>query len=112
MTNVSRIVPLGGSIYRILRRLEAPGAPDSHGLTKPGGSPLKPFARLRKLGEGLEAGGDECLEVWMFGAQGLDVRSSKLGGRVFGCLEVCIRRSRFGSLRISSSTLDRDGSAD
>ena len=30
MTNVLRIVSLGGSIYRILRRLEAPGGPDSN----------------------------------------------------------------------------------
>ena len=34
VTNVSRIVALGGSIYRILRRLEAPGAPDSN-VAKP-----------------------------------------------------------------------------
>ena len=51
MTNVSKIVSLGGSIYRILRRLESPGRPDSNVACVPGGSPLKPFARLRRFGE-------------------------------------------------------------
>ena len=56
VTNVSRIVSLGSSIYRILRRLEAPGRPDSHQPKIAGGSPLKPFARLRGLEIG-ESGG-------------------------------------------------------
>ena len=56
VTNVSRILVLGGSIYCILRGLEAPGAADSKQPKTPGGSPLKPFARLRRFG------GDECLE--------------------------------------------------
>ena len=35
VTNVSRIVALGGSIRRILRGSEAPGVPDSNGLSGP-----------------------------------------------------------------------------
>ena len=38
VTNVSRIVALGGSICRILRGLEAPGGPGSNGLYRLGGS--------------------------------------------------------------------------
>ena len=51
VTNVSRIVSLGGSICRILRVSEAPGGPDSNVAKGPGGSPLKPFARLQRFGE-------------------------------------------------------------
>ena len=39
MTNVSRIVALGGSICRILGGLEAPGGPGSNGLGGAGGPP-------------------------------------------------------------------------
>ena len=80
MTNVSRILALGGSKCRILRGLEAPGAL-------------------------LEAGSDECL------SGGLHVRSSRFGTslRMSGGLH---RSSGFGSLRITASTRDRDGSAD
>ena len=38
VTNVSRIVALGGSICRILRGLEAPGGPTSNHAVRPGGS--------------------------------------------------------------------------
>ena len=38
MTNVSRIVALGGSICRLLRGLEAPRGPTSSGVKGPGGS--------------------------------------------------------------------------
>ena len=38
VTNVSRIVALGGSICRILRGLEAPGGPASNQPVRPGGS--------------------------------------------------------------------------
>ena len=53
VTNVSRIVSLGGSIYCILRGLEAPGSPDSNVAKVGSGPPLKPFARLRRFGEDL-----------------------------------------------------------
>ena len=53
MTNVSRIVSLGGSIYRILRVSEVPGAPDSN-VAKPrcdgGWVRLKNLARARLRG--------------------------------------------------------------
>ncbi len=38
VTNVSRIVALGGSMYRILRGLEARGGPGSNGVKVAGGS--------------------------------------------------------------------------
>ena len=69
----------------------------------------------------MEAGSDDCLEdpgVWMFGARGLDVRSSKLGGRVFGYLEVCmlgVQGLEVCGLEVCGSNLARstsDGSAD
>ena len=67
MTNVSRIVSLGGSIYRILRVSEAPGGPDSNVAKEPGGSPLKPLRASSEVWifgglESLEAGSDECLK--------------------------------------------------
>ena len=66
MSHVSRIVSLGGSKYRILRGPEAPRKPDFNGFIVPGGSPSKPFARLRDL-ESLEAGSDERLEDCVLG---------------------------------------------
>ena len=52
VTNVSRIVSLGGSIYCILRVSEGPGSSRFRVAVGPGGSPLKPLlARLRRFGE-------------------------------------------------------------
>ena len=66
VTNVSRIVALGGSIYRILHVSEAQGSPDSYGLKRGcdcGWVRLKNLARARLRGlETPEAGSDECLE--------------------------------------------------
>ena len=38
VTNVSRVVALGGSICRSLRGLEVPGGPASNEAVRPGGS--------------------------------------------------------------------------
>ena len=53
VTNVSRIVSLGGSIYRILRVSEALGTPVTNRLESLGGSPLKPL--LARVFGGLES---------------------------------------------------------
>ena len=94
MTNVSRIVALGGSIYRILRVSEAQESPDSYGLKRGcdcGWVRLKNLARARLRGLELDLRGLELesseFEVWssgvrMFGS--LDVR--KFGVRMSGSL--------------------------
>ena len=87
MTNVSRIVSLGGSIYRILRVSEAPRGPHSNvaNVAKgPGGSPLKPLRASSEVWifgglETLEAGSDECLEDRVPGRLNLSY-STSLGG--------------------------------
>ena len=55
MTNVARILALGAQsvvFYGVWKLL---GMADSYGLKRLGGSPLKPFARVRRFGK--ESGG-------------------------------------------------------
>ena len=60
MTDVPRIVALGGSICRILRGLEAPGGPTSNQVVSAGGCLLK---NLRSLIWEIEAWSFGRLEV-------------------------------------------------
>ena len=87
MTNVLRIVGLGGSICRILRGFEAPGGPDSNGLVGPAGPP-KQTKHSGIGGPRLGAGGPR-LGAW--------------GGWLAGWL-------KFGEVPSARST--SDGSAD
>ena len=84
MANVSRIVALGGSIYRILRVSEALGTPVTNGLESLGGSPLTHVRASSEVWifgglESLEARSDECLEDRVPGKLHLSY-STSLGG--------------------------------
>ena len=86
VTNVSRIVSLGGSIYRILRVPEAPGGPDSNGLSSASESPLKPLHASSEVWisgglEILEAGSDGCLEDRFLGKLHLSYSTRSGGSR-------------------------------
>ena len=97
MTNVSRIVALGGSIYRILHVSEAPGAPDSNVAKR---SYDSGWVRLKK-----PKTGSSDLRIFgssTFGSSDLRMIFGSSDLRIFDCW-------RFG---VRYSTLDRDGSAD
>ena len=65
MMNVSRIVALGSSIYRILRVSEVPGSSRSYGpppRCETGWVPFKTLLARLRGSEILETQSDECLE--------------------------------------------------
>ena len=84
MTNVLRIVALGGSICSILRGPEAPGGPTSNQPCVPGGS-AKENKHSRIGGPRLGAWGGWLAEVWMFACL-----------EKFGCWDV----GMFGDLEV------------